>query len=241
MADKTLRKAAVFIASLPKRQAEELLVRLTPDEAAAIVDEMASLGDITPGEQDAILREFADIEDEPVQRLYSPRYQYLRVDKPHPLHEASDASPFEFLFSLDAEELELLLADEQPQTLALVLANLPAQLAAETLATMPPEQQTSVIGRIASMDRPSEDVVYTVAEAIRRRMFGDVPPQTPHSQPIGVVNVVKMLNLMVPAAERRLLGDLAQADPDLHRAIRCAMFGDDVAECGEWNVSGTAC
>ena len=56
-----------------------------------------------------------------------------------------------------------------------------------------------------------------------------------------MTNVVKMLNVMVPAAERRLLGDLAQADPDLHREIRRAMFGADVAACGEWNVTGAAC
>jgi len=234
----TLRKAAVFVASLPEPQAEGLLARLTPDEAAAVADEMAVLGEIAPGERDAVLREFAEAD---CPRFHSTGTRHLRLDRPHSMHDAADASPFQFLYDRDACELLSLLADEQPQTLALVFSYLPAQLAAETLAAMPPDRQTAVIGRIAAMGRPSEDVVRTLAEAVRRRVFGDVAPRTPHSMPIGVTNVVKMLNVMVPVAERRLLGDLAQADPDLHREIRRAMFGADVAACGEWNVTGAAC
>jgi len=123
------------------------------------------------------------------------------------------------------------LADEQPQTLALVLSHLPAQLAAETLAAMSPERQTAIIGRIAAMDPPSEEVVRTVAEAVRRRVFGDAAPRTPHSAPSGVTNVVRMLNVMVPAAERRLLGDLAQAET-LYRALHAERPGDiEVIDC----------
>ena len=43
-----------------------------------------------------------------------------------------------------------------------------------------------------------------------------------------------MLNAMRPATERKLLGHIAQSDPDLLGEIRRAMFGDDVAACGGW-------
>lgn len=238
MAVSTLRKAAVLMASLPETQAAELFGLLTPDEAAAVSAEMAALGDVSPDERAAVLREFAEIEQT---QLPSIGPKHLRLDRPHPAHGAEEASPFEFLHDFAPDELLVLLADEQPQTLALVLSYLPAQLAAAALAEMPPERQTVVVGRIAAMGLPSEEVVRMVAEAVRRRAFGEAAPRTPHSMPSGVAGVVKLLNAMVPAAERRLLGDLAEADPALHGKIRQAMFGADVAACGEWNVSAAAC
>ena len=49
-----------------------------------------------------------------------------------------------------------------------------------------------------------------------------------------------MLNVMEPAAERRLLGKLAEADPELIREIRRAMFGVDVAAHEGWSVAEAA-
>jgi len=45
-----------------------------------------------------------------------------------------------------------------------------------------------------------------------------------------------MLNVMEPAAERRLLGELAEADPQLVGKIRKALFGVDVAACANWGT-----
>jgi flagellar motor switch protein FliG len=50
-----------------------------------------------------------------------------------------------------------------------------------------------------------------------------------------------MFGAMRPATERKLLGGIAEADPDLLRQIRRAMFGADVMACAEWNASGAAC
>ena len=48
----------------------------------------------------------------------------------------------------------------------------------------------------------------------------------------GVTGVVRMLNVMEPAVERRLLAS-GRTDPQLAREIRRAMFGADVAACEE--------
>jgi flagellar motor switch protein FliG len=204
MATANLRKAAVFVMSLPRPQAAELLARLTPEQAAAVSAEMAQLRQLAGGEQEAVVREF-------VAKI--------------------SASPFQFLHGLGAEDLLALLADQLPQTIAIILSYLPAQRAAEVIDLLAPERQAAVVDRIAALEQPGPEIVRDVAAAVQRRLAG--ARQQPR---VGLIGVVRMLNAMRPKAERKLLGEIAQADPNLLGQIRRAMFGDDVAARAGWDV-----
>ena len=219
MAIATLRKAAVFLASLPESQGAALLAKLSREEATAVSREMAAMGQVSDAEKEAVMREFA---------AAGP----LKAEKARP----AEASPFAFLHSLDTQELLTLLGDEQPQTIALVLSRLPARQAAETLSALPAEQQALVLSRIAATEQPSGEIIQELALAIRFRLSG--PVKTPIGK--GLARVAKMFGAMRPAAERKLLEGIAQADPDLLNKIRRAMFGADVAACVEANVSTAA-
>jgi flagellar motor switch protein FliG len=213
-------KAAVFLRSLPKPQAAALLAKLSPHEAAAVTGEMAAMDQVSREEEDAVMREFAAA-------------AAFRAENNH----AAEASPFAFLHGLDAQELLTLIGDEHPQTIALVLSQLPPRQAAETLAALSAEQQASVIGRIAVTELPSREIVHDLASAIRHRLIG--PVRTPIGR--SLAKVAKMFAAMRPAAERKLLEGIAQADPALLQQIRRAIFGADVAACAEANASTAAC
>lgn len=204
-----LRKAAVVLMSLPKQRADDLLARLTPCEAAVVKGEMAKLGDLAPNEQTAAI-------------------EALRVaaaDRSK-LGHSTEPRPFEFLRDVKPKKLAELLAGEHPQTIALVVFCLPVKQGAETIDALPPDCQTSVVRRLAAFELPSREIIEEVAQALRGRLSSGAVRRSIG----GIVNVVKMLNAMRPAGERRLLGDLAQLDPGLHREIRLAMFGPDVAD-----------
>ena len=81
------------------------------------------------------------------------------------------------------------------------------------------------------MEQPSREIVSELAAALQRRLRG--PVSVPFQR--GLARVAKMFGAMCPATERKLLAGIAQADPDLLCKIRRAMFGADVAACGEWN------
>ncbi len=101
---------------------------------------------------------------------------------------------------------------------------------------MPPELQVQLIGRIATIDVPDEEIIRDVEAAIERRLNGEKGGCSPFEQasadsPPGMTSLVKMLGAMRPADQRRLLGEIAQADVELLGGIRRAMFGADVAGC----------
>jgi hypothetical protein len=216
MAIAALRKAAVFLGSLPERQATGLLAKLSPAEAAAVSAELAAMGPIDRQEQEAVIGELAGSDTSEVR------------DGP-----AAAVSPFVFLDGIAVDELLAAIGDERPQTIALILSQLPAEQAAGVIAALPPRQQAAVVARLARIEQPIGEIVAEVADAVHRRLAG--PVRAPIGR--GMVRLVKMFGAMRPATERKLLGGVAQADPELLRAIRRAMFGPDVAACGEWSLT----
>jgi flagellar motor switch protein FliG len=221
MATSSLHKATVLLLSLSREQAAQLLDRLEPEQVAAVTAEMRSLREVDSVEQEAVVREFA-----------AASATCLGRRRP------AGVAPFQFLNNVGSDDLLHLIADEHPQTVALILSYLPPRQAAAVLAGLPPEGQLSVVCRIAAMDQPSPEVIRDVEQGLRNRLC------TADGQPAdnrGVASVVKMLNVMEPKAERRLLGELTEAAPELMREIRRVMFGVDVADCQQQSVAEAAC
>jgi flagellar motor switch protein FliG len=215
-----LRKAAVLLLSLPYEQRSPLLGRLEPQQSEAVVAEMNRLGEVGSGERAAVMREFA--EANPVK----PR-----------LRPAEKTVPFQFLHDLESDALLGLIADEQPQTVALILSCVPPQQAATVLAALTPEDQTSLICRIATVGAASREVIRDVENALKRRLSAPITELTDNR---GVASVVRILNVLPPAVERRLLATLSEAEPQLARDIRRMMFGVDVAAGEEQPVRSAA-
>lgn len=221
MAFAGVRKAAIVLSSLPERQAAALLTQLTAAESEAVRGQMASLGQVGRRRRQVVLQEFAARAT--VRRPASGiRYESIEARASNPA-----TTRFRFLRAMATEDLATLLAEEHPQTIALILSHLPADRAGQVLSAMPSELQASIIRRIATMDEPSTEVVDDLEEALRQRV-GDAACG---EASIGMVSIVKMLGAMQPATERQLLDDIAQADPNLFGTIRRAMFGADVASC----------
>jgi flagellar motor switch protein FliG len=221
MAIANLHNAAVLLLSLPKQQAAELFDCLEPDQAAAVTAEMGRLKEIDATEGEAVAREFAAAS------------ATSAADR-----QPAEAVPFEFLCDFDSEDLLPLIAGEHPQIIALILSYLPPEQAADLLAGLSVDEQLAIVCRIAEMAEPSPEVIRDVEEGLRSCLSGG------SDRPVGkrgVASVVRMLNVMEPAIERKLLGELAEAEPELEREIRRAMFGVDVAARREPDMTEAAC
>ncbi len=221
MPNSNLRKAAVLLLSLPYQQRSQLLGRLEPQQSEAVVVEMNGLGEVGSAEREAVMREFA--EANPVK---------------HCRRQPEETVPFLFLRDLESDALLDLIADEQPQTVALILSRVPPQQAAAVLTALTPEDQTALICRIATAGAASPEVIRDVENALMRRLLAAVDG-LPDNR--GVASVVRILNVMPPAVERRLLAKLSETEPQLAHEIRRAMFGVDAAAGEEQGVRSAAC
>jgi|GEM_PF-6610676 len=77
---------------------------------------------------------------------------------------------FQSLHKQQAEQLVTALTCERAQTIGVVLAHLPEELAREVLLLLPPQQQTEVVQRMVALDQTSPEVLCAIEETVLKRL-----------------------------------------------------------------------
>ncbi len=228
-----IRKAAILMLSLEKPLAAEILGQLPREMVELVTLEIARLDDITREEQESVIREFHGLARE---RTHIERGG---MDFANDLLEQSLGSegageilasvkqsmssvPFGFLQKAGADNLLTFIVEEHPQTIALIMAHLPPQMAAEVLSGLPSLKQLEVIRRIANMEQTSPEVVKDVENSLEKRMKSMFGQQMEKAG--GVPMVAQILNVTDRMTNKGILENLESDDGDLVEDIKRLMF-----------------
>ncbi len=145
-------------------------------------------------------------------------------------------SSFEILRSADPAQVANLLAEEHPQTIALVLSYLEAKLAADIMTHLPPELQVEVTLRLAKMDRVSPNVVDVIERGLKHKLSG-VISVAGFRETGGVSFLVKMLNNVDRGVQKTIFEALEPVSPSLVEEIRANMFTfDDLVKLDDKSI-----
>ena len=232
MAQNNLRKAAVFLISIPKDQASELLNRLDKAQVEAVMIEIAKLGMITPEEQENVIREFSKanptkliggagglrVAQELVQDALGQDAQGV-LDQ---VRSSLESIPFGFLQKVDSENLLTFIVDEHPQTIALIVAHLAPSQGAYIINALRTERQLEVIRRIATMQQTNPEIIKEVEKGLESRMTSVMSQKLENTG--GVESVADILNVIDRQTGRNIMENLGQDDPELVEDIRRLMF-----------------
>jgi flagellar motor switch protein FliG len=131
--------------------------------------------------------------------------------------------PFEFLRRADPRQVLSFIADEHPQTIALVLAYMTPDQAAMVMSGLAEDLQRDVAMRLAVMDRTSPEVVAHVEQMLERKLSSVLQPSELSSVG-GVQSLVDILNRSDRATERLILEGLENNDSELADEVRQRMF-----------------
>ena len=228
-----VRKAAVLLVSLEQEKAAEILKRLPSEAVEEVSREIASLGEIPNATRKEIFGEFyslalansyvseggleyaktllkKSLSEEDAKRIISQVTQQVQT------------TPFSFLQKAESENLLTFIQDEHPQTIALILAHLPAQKASEILVGLPSQKQVEVVKRVANMEQTNPEVIKEVERGLEHRL-SDIVSQT-FEKAGGVETVAEILNLADRSTEKGIMEGLEAEDPDLVEQIRRLMF-----------------
>lgn len=226
------QKAAAVLLAVGPDIAATVLTHLSEAEVEQVAIEVATLGDVGSEQLHAILEEF-HAEAVAHQHLLTGGERHARemlrsllgargddvVDR---LLATVQTAPFHFLRAHEPVEVLRHLRGEHPQTVALILAHLPAKFAAEILAGLEPEAQTEVAMRVATLDRTSPEVVVRVEAALQERL-GSLQ-QARLDERGGVRELAAVLNNSDRGTERAILAGLEASDPQLAEEVRALMF-----------------
>ncbi|RLV56467.1 flagellar motor switch protein FliG [Aeromicrobium phragmitis] len=229
-----VRKAAVLLVQLGRDRAAQVLAHLPEADVEVVSAEIARLESLDRDEVNEVLSEFADIaraqahlargglsvaEDILRQSLGNERATAM-IER---LTATNTPAPFAFLQRAEPAQLRSFIADEHPQTIALILAHMPPDRASMLLSGLAPEQQTEIAHRIATMERALPDLVHAVEATLERRLSSMLQPADV-SQVGGLDPLVSIINRSDRATERQIVAGLEAIDAGLADELRSRMF-----------------
>lgn len=228
-----VEKAAILLIALGPEKSATIFKHLKEEEIEQLTLEIANTGSVSPTVKEEVLSEFYEvclaqqyIAEGGINYAKELLEKALGEDKARMVIGKLTASlqvrPFEFIRKTDPSQLLNFIQDEHPQTIALILAYLPPQMASMVVSALAPEKQADVAKRIAQMDRTSPDVIKQVEKVLERKLSSLVNQD--YTIVGGVDAIVAILNSVDRGTEKHIMETLEIEDPELADEIRKKMF-----------------
>ena len=241
-----LKRAAIVLLSLDKPKAARVMNHLPKDLMELVSLEIARTDDVTKAEQEEAINTFREaidsrtvIERGSLELAGELLSQSVGEEEANEIIKNIKGSmknvPFGFLHKFKAEDVLNFIKEEQPQTIALIMSNLPTGLAADILKDLSPDKQLDVIRRVAGMEQTSPEFVEMVEASLKTRMVSLLGQQSDHVG--GVPLVAQILNVADRATSKNILDTMGQESGELVDEIQRLMFVfDDIVKLDDKSI-----
>ena len=123
----------------------------------------------------------------------------------------------------DPKALLSILQNERAQVIALIMAYMDPEQAAQILEQLTDEKRIAVIEGMAHMDRVSPEAISIVEEEMKRK-FATIITSEDNMSLGGIDFVADMMNNIDRSTERKVFDQLGKTNPELAQDIRDKMF-----------------
>jgi flagellar motor switch protein FliG len=231
-----IEKAAKFLLLLGRDEAAAVIRHLKPAEIEQVSRAIAGIDRIDTIEANEILTEFgwlaktqgANLEGGPeiARGMLEAAFGSDRANEVYRKAVPDSRKPFDFLADFDARQLLVLLKNESPQMVAMILPYLEPKLASGIITELPMAVRTDVIKRVAKLDKTSPEVIERVESVLRDRAASI--GRTDLGESIDGASVLAgILKHIDGGLEDSILSGIEADDPDLSKDIRERLFTID--------------
>lgn len=229
------RKAAKFLLLLGKREASGVLKHFSDVEIEEITKELASIKQVNKEEAVKILNDFGYLQPRSVvskggvvvaknmlAAAFGEEKGSAIFKKVIPFN---GEKPFSFLEDLEFQQLTMILRKEPVNVLTVILSFLDTVKASKILESLPPDEQTMLVTRMATIKKVSPEVIMAMEEVLieRIRTQGKVVTEEVDGQTV----LAEILKNMALSDEGRILDNLADIDKILSESVREKLFTID--------------
>ena len=230
-----VQTAALVIMQMSQQNAAEVMRLLPESEADEIIAEIVRLQKVDSSLVNQAVAEFyaytqrgtssshggLAFAEELLHASYGAERAAGFLDR---VSSAMAGTSFEFLDGADPQQISQLLANELPETKALVLAHLSPSTASQVLAHFDTAAQLDAAEAIAGMRSATPEAVSIVADHLRRSTRAVAAPRKRTEVVGGVQPLVDIINRADVATEHDLLEALDARDPQLAEEVRARMI-----------------
>ena len=231
-----IRKAAILLMALDDDLSKLLLQSLSEHDVQRVTDEITRMGDVPFETLRQVVTEFYSLLETQQHMVRGGQDYALRVlteafgmeraqqlmEQVRELQERSNGD-VAVLQDMDPVQLSKFLENENPQTIALVLAHLQPHRGSALLMALKPETRVEAVQRLAEMRHFSPEMASKVALVLAKRMDSVVEASKRRSL-AGFKSVADVLNLMDQNASKHILEAIEQKEPKTAIGIRDLMF-----------------
>ena len=234
------RNAAILLLTLGEQDAAEVLKHLSARDVQAVGSAMAGLTSVTRDQVEQVLNRL----NEDVGRqtaLGVGTEEYIRKILTNALGESKvgglidrillgrSSKGLESLKWMESRAIAELINLEHPQIIALVLAHLEPDQAAEVLGYLPPRTRSDAVMRIATLDGVQPHALNELDEIMERQFSGN-STKLKSANVGGLKAAAAILNAMETSREAELMSAIRSQDAGLGGKIEELMFVfDDLA------------
>ncbi len=240
------QKAAIFAINMGSERSAKVLKYLQDDEIELLTVEIAQARKTSSEERDDVLQEFVQLATaERFLRTGGIDYARDLLEKAVGEKRASEIlqrltaslrkRPFDSVRRTDPTHLAGFLANEHPQTVAVVLAHLAPEQASVVLTGLPPERQADVFKRVSTLEKTSPEMLREVEKVLERKLSALAASESTAAG--GIPWAVEVLNRVDRSTERKIMELLQSEDETLATEIAQKMFlFDDIVKLDDRTV-----
>lgn len=239
-------RAAILLMSLGEAEAAEVLKHMGAKDVQKVGQAMATLTSVSRERATEVLEGFVSELDTQTSLGVGADDYVRRVlvgalgeDKASGLIDrillGRNSKGLEALKWMETRAVADLVRNEHPQIVAIVLAYLDPDQAADVVLQLPERMRTDVLMRIAKLDGIQPQALKELDEIMERQFSGGGNLK---SSSVGGVKVAaSILNLMDSANESAIVGRISEADGELGQRIQDLMFVfDNLADVDDRGV-----
>jgi flagellar motor switch protein FliG len=227
------QKAAILLLTMGEEFTADIFRQLDDSEIKRLGRAMSKITNVTPEKVQQIMTEFVENVTTPTDLrirgdsfLKSTMAKAITGDRIEGLLDEINSEtgpvPFASLRGVDGKVLGNFIRSEHPQTIALILAHLDSDKAAQILSDYPEQLQVDVVLRIAELDTVPHQVVEEIEQVLNQEItaLGSVGTQKLG----GTQTVAEILNQVDQSTENAILTKIEEDKTDLANDIRKLMF-----------------
>ncbi len=227
------RKAAIFLATVGADLSARIFKSLDDAEIETLSTEISRLPSVDDAVTADVLREFLEMAltkqyittgglNYALEILEKALGKNRAVEVVGRIQASLQPARFSAVKRADPNQLASILRREHPQTVALLLTNLEAEIGASILSSLPEDSRAEVIVRMATLDKTSPDVIRQVEQVIEKQVSAGFASGVSYGE--GAKTVAEVLNRVDPANQKTILERLDEHSPSLAEQIRALMF-----------------
>ncbi len=227
-------RAAILLMAVGESHASEVLKHMGPKEVQKLGMAMTQLSTVSKDEVKEVLGSFVEmVENQTALGVGTEDYvrnvlvNALGSEKASGLIDrillGSGSKGLDSLKWMDPRAVAELIRLEHPQIIAIVLAYLESEQAAEILQALPERIRHDVIMRIAAIDGIQPSALRELDQIMEKSFSNKTNVKTSTSFG-GIKAAADILNLMDSSAETNLMEQIKQTDADMGQAIQDKMF-----------------